>query len=89
MKKFAKLFDTSQGQFLVTRETDEDGCPAVLFRSYYQDKVMLTSRLSFEDSEEGLNRADKVFDKLDQEEAERISKSSVEYTDNVFKGNIQ
>ena len=73
--KFAKLFETERTQILVKRDSSEDdGRPEVrfYFQPYDADLGVCSCALTFGDGEAGEAAADKVFNEVDQDGAQRL-----------------
>lgn len=81
MADFAKLFQfEDMGQVLVKRDTDENGDPEV--RLYFEPEgfgVCSTAfRFEADETEDESAKAEKAFDMIDQERAEKIIRGVME-----------
>jgi hypothetical protein len=75
---FAKLFnETSYGQILVKIDQNDEGYPEI--RTYFEPKGLgvCSLALSYEDSDEGWDQAELVFEKFEVEQAEKIVESAL------------
>lgn len=73
--KFCKLFDTSEGQFLLTRETDDEGTPKILARYHVKSPIpeaetVVSKEVKFAPNDSGEKACAHAFDGFDQEQAE-------------------
>lgn len=81
MSKFAKLFEFDDiGMVLVKRDTDENGDPEV--RLYFEPKGfgVCSTAFGFEEDEheDAAAKAEKAFELIDQERAEKIIRGVLE-----------
>lgn len=86
--KFAKLYETERGQVLVMRDTDDEYKPAVLFHFYVgTDSVgMARFGLSFSDDDEGNDKADAAFAKMDEATATMLAFAQMDKINKMFAG---
>lgn len=73
--QFCNIFDTEVGQILVKVDRNEEGKPEVRFYVQPEDLGVCSVATSYEDSDEGWDRAEKLFGDVDKELAVR----SVQY----------
>ena len=75
---FAKLFTTSQGQFLLTADSDDEAHPTLTARYNVQSpmdgaEAVISKTSTYEPTEDGEARRDSDFGALDQEWAEAMT----------------
>lgn len=64
---FAKLYEKKGKQVLVTKETDDDDCPALAFRTTTKSGHSMTLKASFK--EDDWDRRDEAFSNVTEESA--------------------
>lgn len=70
MAKFAKLFENERGQILVKLDSNADTAkPEVRFYVNPEDLGICSLAMSFEDSDNGWDMAEKAFEKIDFDSA--------------------
>lgn len=71
---FAKMFDTHQGQIVVIKDTSSKGQPII--KTYAEPKGfgVCQSVLKFADSDEGWDKMEAAFDKIDENLALELAK---------------
>lgn len=86
--QFAKLYETERGQVLVMRDTDDECKPAVLFHFYLgTDSIgMVRFGLSFSDDDEGNDKADAAFAKMDEATATELAFAQMDKINEMFGG---
>lgn len=71
---FAKLYEKKGKQVLVTKETDEDDCPAVAFRTTTKSGHSITLKASFKEGD--WDKRDEVFNNVTEESAWNMVKDA-------------
>lgn len=70
MSKFAKLYETDQGQILVKLDAEDGGgAPEVRFYVTPPGLGVCSIALKFKDSDEGWDKAEEAFDIIDEARA--------------------
>ena len=72
---FAKIFETKNGQVVVMRDTNDDDAPAVKFYAQPAGMGVCCSTLSFRDNDVGELTRDTLFNGVDLELVERVTKA--------------
>lgn len=86
--QFAKLYETERGQVLVMRDTDDECSPAVKFWFYVGGHVgMAGFAMSFSDDDEGNDKADAAFEKMDEPTAIQLAFSHMDRIKEMFGDN--
>lgn len=79
MSQFAKLFDVDGiGQILVMQDTNDDGNPAVKVFFKPQDFGVCCVALGFTDDDEGWEKCDRSFEKMDAEMAAGLVRAQLD-----------
>lgn len=71
---FAKLYEKKGKQVLVTKETDDDDCPAIAFRTTTKSGHSMTLKASFKDGD--WDKRDEAFNNVNEESAWSMVKSA-------------
>lgn len=71
---FAKLYEKNGKQVLVTKETDDEDCPALAFRTTTKSGHSMTLKASFK--EKDWDKRDAAFDNVTEESAWAMVKSA-------------
>jgi hypothetical protein len=76
MGEFAKLYGKDDDQILILAQTDKDDCPEV--RVFFQPPGLGVSSLAIalEDTDNGWNAAEKLFQEMDEEKARKMIKTA-------------
>lgn len=64
---FAKLYEKKGKQMLVTKETDDDDCPAIAFRTTTKSGHSMTLKASFKSKD--WDKRDEAFDRVTEKSA--------------------
>lgn len=72
MSKFAKMFESEEYGQVVVMNDDLDGLPAVVVFFQPEGMGVCKAALKFSDDEEGYDKCDAAFEKVDLELAESI-----------------
>lgn len=64
---FAKLYEKKGKQVLVTKETDDEDCPALAFRATTKSGHSMTLKVSFKDGD--WDKRDDAFEKVTEKSA--------------------
>lgn len=78
---FAKLYSTDAGQILVKLDSGEDGAPEIRVFAKPEELGVCSVALQFDDSDEGWDKAEAAFVKVDVSMAERIAAQIFELID--------
>ena len=78
---FAKLYETEIGQILVKQDTGEESQPEVRFFFEPKHLGVCSAALHFEDDDNGWDKAGKIFEKVDEEQAISFVKGFMEQLD--------
>lgn len=70
MTQFAKLFETDEGQVLVTKDTNDEGAPCLLVHFVTEGGHFGKLVFSYEDTDTGWASLDEVFESCTLEDAE-------------------
>lgn len=63
---FAKLYEGDFGQVLFVCDTDDDGAPSVKISVMPDGLGVCTATIGFPDTDEGYDKRDAYFDKIDE-----------------------